>query len=73
MTPVRPQPSFDPGLTNQYTGALLRTINKDGSLNVRRTSGFRSWFGSSYMYLITMSWPRFLGMVLVFYLVVSTI
>ena len=73
MTPVRPQPSFDPGLTNQYTGALLRTINKDSSLNVRRTSGFRSWFGSSYMYLITMSWPRFLGMVLVFYLVVNTI
>jgi inward rectifier potassium channel len=73
MTPVRPQPSFDPGLTNQYTGALLRTINKDGSLNVRRTSGFWSWCGSSYMYLITMRWPRFLGMVLAFYLVVNTI
>ncbi len=51
----------------------MRTINKDGSLNVRRTAGFWSWCGSSYMYLITMRWPRFLAVVLATYLVVNTL
>ena len=35
------QPTFDPGLTQQYTGALRRSINKDGSFNVHRRGG--SW------------------------------
>jgi inward rectifier potassium channel len=35
------KPTFDPGLTQQYTGALRRSINKDGSFNVYRRGG--SW------------------------------
>lgn len=30
------KPAFDPGLTQKYTGALRRTINKDGTFNVHR-------------------------------------
>jgi inward rectifier potassium channel len=67
-----PQPSFDPGLTQQYTGALLRTINKDGSFNVRRRNG-NTIFGSVYLHLVRMTWPHFLATVAGAYLVVNTI
>jgi len=30
------QPSFDPGLTQSFSGRVRRFINKDGSFNVRR-------------------------------------
>jgi inward rectifier potassium channel len=65
-------PSFDPGLTQQYTGPLLRAINKDGSFNIRRR-GLHSLAGSLYMHLVNMSWPRFLGLVALAYLVVNII
>ena len=55
-------PSFDPGLTQQYTGPLLRAINKDGSFNVRRR-GLRGLAGNFYMHLVNLSWPRFWGLV----------
>jgi inward rectifier potassium channel len=71
MTPGRP-PAFDPGLTQKYTGSLLRAINKDGTFNVRRPRGFRSFAGSVYMLLVTMSWPKFLALVFLSYLVVNT-
>ena len=28
------KPTFDPGLTQRFTGVLRRSINKDGSFNV---------------------------------------
>ncbi len=65
-------PSFDPGLTQQYTGPLLRAINKDGSFNVRRR-GLHSLAGSVYMHLVNMTWPRFLGLVTLAYLAVNII
>ena len=71
MTPVT-NTSFDPGLTQQYTGALLRAINKDGSFNVRRR-GLHSLAGSFYMHLVNMTWPRFLGVVTAAYLLVNTL
>jgi inward rectifier potassium channel len=55
-------PSFDPGLTQKYTGPLLRAINKDGSFNVRRR-GLHGLAGSIYMHLVNLSWPRFWGLV----------
>src|SRR5512143_921928 len=70
MTPATP--SFDPGLTQQYTGPLLRAINKDGSFNVRRR-GLHSLAGSIYMHLVNMSWPRFLGLVTLVYLAVNVV
>ncbi|MEP6961705.1 MAG: ion channel, partial [Acidobacteriota bacterium] len=71
MSPARPAPSFDPGLTQQYTGALLRAINKDGTFNVRRPRGLRSFAGSVYLQLVTMTWPKFLGTVAAAYLVIN--
>ena len=65
-------PSFDPGLTQQYTGPLLRAINKDGSFNVRRR-GLHGLAGSVYMHLVNLSWPRFWGLVALAYLVVNII
>jgi len=63
MTPANPsRASFDPGLTQQYTGALLRAINKDGSFNVRRR-GLRGLGGSFYVNLVRMSWGRLLALV----------
>jgi inward rectifier potassium channel len=69
---MTPTPSFDPGLTQQYTGALLRAINRDGSFNVRRR-GFRRAAGDAYIRLIRMSWPRFLGTMVTGYLAVNGI
>jgi inward rectifier potassium channel len=64
-------PSFDPGLTQQYTGPLLRAINKDGSFNVRRR-GIRGP-GNVYMHLVNLSWPRFWTSIALTYLVVNII
>ena len=58
---LAPNPRFDPGLTQQYTGALLRAINKDGSFNVRR-QGLHGVAGNIYTQLVSMSWSRFLGL-----------
>jgi inward rectifier potassium channel len=70
---MAPAPSsFDPGLTQQYTGPLLRAINKDGSFNVRRR-GLRGIGGSVYMHLVTLSWPRFWSVVAMAYLVANII
>jgi inward rectifier potassium channel len=65
------KPSFDPGLTQQYTGTLRRAINKDGSFNVRRSGG--TWRDiHPYLYLVNMHWAGFLGVVLAAYIVVNT-
>lgn len=72
-TPRHPAPpAFDPGLTQQYTGALLRAINKDGTFNVSR-KGLRSAAGSAYISLVRMSWPRFFSLVILGYLLVNCV
>jgi inward rectifier potassium channel len=66
------KPSFDPGLTTQYSGTLKRAINKDGSFNVDRHGG--SWRNiHPYLHLINASWPAFLGIVCLSYLIVNTL
>ena len=66
------QPSFDPGLTQQYTGNLRRAINKDGSFNVdRRGTSWRHIH--PYLHLINASWVVFFSYVLAAYLVVNTV
>ena len=64
------QPSYDPGLTQQYGQRLRRAINPDGSFNVRR-EGLDLRNVNYYLNLITMSWPRFLGLILGAYFVVN--
>ncbi len=66
------KPTFDPGLTQQYTGILRRAINKDGSFNVsRHGTGWRDIH--PYLHLISLPWPSFLGLVFIAYLAVNTI
>jgi len=66
------QPSFDPGLTQQYTGDLRRAINKDGSFNVLRQG--TSWrYTHPYLFLINTPLPVFLAIVLAAYVVVNCI
>jgi inward rectifier potassium channel len=67
-----PVPRFDPGLTQQYTGELLRAINKDGSFNVRRR-GLHGLAGNFYTLLVNTSWTRFLGLVAVVFLLLNVI
>ncbi len=65
-------PSFDPGLTQQFTSPFRRAINKDGSFNVRRRgSTWRDFH--PYLLLINMSWAGFLAALFLGYLVVNTL
>ncbi len=62
--------SFDPGLTTQFSGDLRRTINADGSFNVKRT-GLRWRDTNPYLMLIDTTWTRFLLVVLAGFLVIN--
>src|SRR6202451_1521039 len=64
--------SFDPGLTTQFSGELRRTINADGTFNVRR-DGLRWRDANPYLMLIDTTWPRFLVIVLAAFLVINVI
>jgi inward rectifier potassium channel len=60
------KPMYDPGLTQQYTGPLRRSINEDGSFNVRRRGG--SWRDvHPYLILLNMRWPPFVAFLLASY------
>jgi inward rectifier potassium channel len=64
------QPTFDPGLTQQFSGVLRRSINKDGSFNVRRTGG--SWrHVHPYLMLLNMRWSTFFAVVFAAYFVAN--
>jgi inward rectifier potassium channel len=66
------KPTFDPGLTQQYTGNLRRTINKDGSFNVeRRGTAWRDIH--PFLFLISIPWPAFLALVFAAYLVTNIV
>jgi inward rectifier potassium channel len=62
--------TFDPGLTQKFTGVLRRSINKDGSFNVRRQGG--SWRHlHPYLTLLNMNWMEFFLLVFAAYCVVN--
>lgn len=66
------KPTFDPGLTQQYTGGLRRMINKDGSFNVvRRGANWRDVH--LYLHLINASWSVFFAIIIGAYAVVNMI
>ena len=62
--------SFDPGLTQQFSGELRRTINEDGSFNVRRTGAPLSKL-NPYLHLVGVSWPKFILFVIIAFFVVN--
>ena len=66
------KPSFDPGITQQFSSPVTRIINPDGSFNVRKRG--MTWRDfHPYLLLINMSWPRFLVVVFLGYLVTNSI
>lgn len=65
-------PTFDPGLTQQYTGVLKRAINRDGQFNVRRTGVTWREF-HPYLYLINATWPVFIGLVVLGFLLANLV
>jgi inward rectifier potassium channel len=71
-TPAVNKVTFDPGLTQQYQGPLTRAINRDGSFNVQRRQ-MDGYAGSIYLRLSTISWPRFLSIVLTAYVAINFI
>jgi inward rectifier potassium channel len=66
------KPSFDPGLTEQFTSPVTRIINRDGTFNVRRDGVTWRDF-HPYLHLINMPWHRFLVTVFLLYLAVNTL
>jgi inward rectifier potassium channel len=65
------KPSFDPGITQQFTAPVSRVINKDGSFNVRRRGG--SWHDiHPYLHLVNLRWPAFFGALFLGYVLVNT-
>ncbi len=65
-------PSFDPGITQQFTAPVSRIINADGTFNVRRQGA--TWRDSHpYLVLINMDWMPFLGTLFLAYLAVNTL
>ena len=65
-------PSFDPGLTQKFTGSVRRAINQDGTFNVhRRGTTWRDYH--PYLQLIGMSWISFFLVLLAGYVLVNTV
>src|SRR3954451_6388951 len=64
-------PSFDPGLTQQFSAPVTRIINPDGTFNVRRRGVTWRDF-HPYLQLINMGWAPFLATVFLAYLAVNT-
>ena len=62
--------SFDPGITQRYGGRLERIINRDGSFNVHRR-GTRLRDFHFYKFLISLSWPAFIGIVFATFVTVN--
>lgn len=64
------QPTFDPGLTQKYTGKLTRSVEENGQFNVRRF-GITLRDQHPYLFLISTSWSNFFGIVLLCFTLVN--
>lgn len=67
-----PKPTFDPGLTQTFTGRIGRTISSDGSFNVRRVGG-RFQDAGYFLYFMNLRWPAFLVQMPLIYVGVITV
>jgi inward rectifier potassium channel len=64
-------PSFDPGITQNFSAPVRRIINQNGTFNVRRRGA--TWRDSHpYLVLIDMHWAPFFALLVLGYLVVNT-
>jgi len=63
-------PTFDPGLTQQYTATLRRVIDKNGDFNVRRRGV--NWHDiHPYLFMVGTSWSMFLALIFLAYVVAN--
>ena len=66
------KPTFDPGLTQQFTSPFRRVINKDGSFNVHRRG--TTWRDiHPYLKLISMGWIKFFATLVCGYFIANLI
>src|SRR5579872_5122677 len=66
------KPTYDPGLTQQFTAPFRRVINKDGSFNVHRRG--TTWRDiHPYLHLINMGWTKFFVTLICGYCLVNLI
>jgi inward rectifier potassium channel len=66
------KPTFDPGLTQQFTAPFRRAINKDGTFNVHRRG--TTWRDvHPYLHLINMGWPKFLATLFLGYVLINIV
>jgi len=66
------KPAYDPGITQQYVGAIQRAVNPDGRFNVRRKGG--TWRDAHpYLFLISTSWPVFFLILIAAFLIVNLV
>jgi inward rectifier potassium channel len=62
--------NYDPGLTQKYTGALNRVVNKNGEFNVQRAG--TTWRDAHpYTFLISTKWWEFAAIVTVTFIIVN--
>ena len=61
--------TLDPGIGEKFARRTRRAINRDGSFNVRRRGGPHR--GDPYQWLIQMDWWPFIGVVVVFFLLLN--
>lgn len=64
--------SIDPGLGEKYLSNSKRSINKDGSFNIKRI-GSRFHYKDIYQYLINISWTKFFSLALTGYVLVNLV
>ena len=57
--------TLDPGIGEKFSRRTKRSINHDGSFNVRRRGGPRQH--DAYQWLIQMNWWPFIGVVVAFF------
>lgn len=62
----------DLGLGVKETSGVYRTLNKDGTFNVRKTNIPFLERINFFHSLVSMPWPRFLGLILVGYFIINT-
>ena len=63
--------TLDPGLGEKFSGRTQRAINPDGTFNARRRGGPHRH--DPYQWLIQMSWWRFIGLVVGFFVVLNAL
>ncbi len=63
--------TLDPGLGEKFSGRTQRAINPDGTFNVRRQGGPHRH--DPCQWLIRMSWGRFIGLVVGFFVVLNAL